>query len=73
MKKVVAGMDLHSNNVVIGIVDLDGKRVAKTSNVQLTGAHRSATEKCQAPGIQGFWQKWPNWEGNSELGHYAEV
>ena len=28
MKKVVAGMDLHSNNVVIGIVDLDGKRVA---------------------------------------------
>lgn len=28
MKKVVAGMDLHSNNVVIGIMDLDGKRVA---------------------------------------------
>ena len=27
MKKVVAGMDLHSNNVVIGIMDLDGKRV----------------------------------------------
>src|SRR5437867_7009870 len=28
MKKVMAGMDLHSNNVVIGIVDTDGKRVA---------------------------------------------
>jgi transposase len=28
MKKVVAGMDLHSNNVVIGVMDLDGKRVA---------------------------------------------
>jgi hypothetical protein len=28
MKKVVAGMDLHSNNVVIAIMDLDGKRVA---------------------------------------------
>src|SRR5881296_1958043 len=28
MKKVMAGMDLHSNNVVIGIVDMDGKRVA---------------------------------------------
>jgi transposase len=28
MKKVVAGMDLHSNNVVIGIMDMDGKRVA---------------------------------------------
>jgi transposase len=28
MKKVVAGMDLHSNNVVIGIMDLDGQRVA---------------------------------------------
>jgi transposase len=28
MKKVVAGMDLHSNNVVIGIMDIDGKRVA---------------------------------------------
>src|SRR5712672_3267775 len=27
MKKVVAGMDLHSNNVVIGVMDLDGKRV----------------------------------------------
>ena len=29
MKKVVAGADLHSNNVVIGIVDEDGKRVAQ--------------------------------------------
>jgi len=28
MKKVVAGMDLHSNNVVIGILDMEGKRVA---------------------------------------------
>jgi len=28
MKKVIAGMDLHSNNVVIGIMDKDGKRLA---------------------------------------------
>lgn len=28
MKKVIAGMDLHSNNVVIGVMDLDGKRLA---------------------------------------------
>src|SRR5881628_3923186 len=28
MKKVVAGIDLHSNNVMIGIMDLDGKRLA---------------------------------------------
>src|SRR6266852_2481215 len=28
MKKVVAGMDLHSNNVVIGVMDVDAKRVA---------------------------------------------
>ena len=28
MKKVLAGMDLHSNNVVTGIVDQDGKRLA---------------------------------------------
>ncbi len=27
MKKVMAGIDLHSNNVVIGIMDMDGKRV----------------------------------------------
>jgi transposase len=27
MKKVMAGIDLHSNNVVIGIVDADGKRL----------------------------------------------
>ena len=27
MKKVVAGMDLHSNNVMIGIMDMDGKRL----------------------------------------------
>ena len=29
MKKVIAGMDLHSNNVVIGVMDLDGKRVGQ--------------------------------------------
>ena len=29
MKKVIAGMDLHSNNVVVGIMDMDGKRVAQ--------------------------------------------
>ena len=28
MKKVMAGIDLHSNNAVIGIMDTDGKRVA---------------------------------------------
>jgi transposase len=28
MKKVVAGLDLHSNNVVIGLMDMEGKRVA---------------------------------------------
>ena len=28
MNKVVAGMDLHGNNVVIGIMDMDGKRLA---------------------------------------------
>jgi len=28
MKKVMAGIDLHSNNLVIGIMDIDGKRVA---------------------------------------------
>ena len=28
MTKLVAGMDLHSNNVVIGLMDMDGKRVA---------------------------------------------
>jgi len=28
MKKLIAGMDLHSNNVVIGLMDMDGKRVA---------------------------------------------
>ena len=28
MKKVVAGIDLHSNNVVIGVMDMDGKRLA---------------------------------------------
>ncbi len=29
MKKVMAGIDLHSNNLVIGISDQDGKRLAK--------------------------------------------
>src|SRR5438876_2904926 len=28
MKKLMAGIDLHSNNLVIGIMDMDGKRVA---------------------------------------------
>jgi len=28
MKKIMAGIDLHSNNVVIGLMDADGKRVA---------------------------------------------
>ncbi len=28
MRKLIAGMDLHSNNVVIGLIDMDGKRVA---------------------------------------------
>src|SRR5438552_7068906 len=28
MNKVMAGIDLHSNNLVIGIIDMDGKRVA---------------------------------------------
>jgi Transposase and inactivated derivatives len=28
MKKLIAGMDLHSNNVVIGLMDMEGKRVA---------------------------------------------
>src|SRR5512139_3581277 len=28
MKKVIAGMDLHSNNVVIGVMDMDGRRLA---------------------------------------------
>lgn len=28
MNKIVAGMDLHSNNVVIGLMELDGKRLA---------------------------------------------
>ena len=28
MTKLIAGMDLHSNNVVIGLIDLGGKRVA---------------------------------------------
>lgn len=28
-EKLIAGMDLHSNNVVIGVIDQDGKRVAQ--------------------------------------------
>jgi len=27
--RLMAGIDLHSNNVVIGIMDMDGKRVAQ--------------------------------------------
>ena len=30
MNKVMAGIDLHSNNVVIGIMDMDGKRVTSS-------------------------------------------
>jgi len=30
MNKVMAGIDLHSNNVVIGIMDIDGKRVTSS-------------------------------------------
>src|SRR6266704_3341453 len=29
MKKVMAGIDLHSNNLVVGIMDQDGKRVGQ--------------------------------------------
>src|SRR5258708_11299372 len=29
MKKVIAGIDLHSNNLVVGIMDQDGKRVGQ--------------------------------------------
>jgi len=29
MKKVMAGIDLHSNNLVVGIMDQDGKRVGE--------------------------------------------
>jgi transposase len=37
MNKVMAGIDLHSNNLVIGIVDQDGKRVASRKlSCQLT-------------------------------------
>src|SRR5260370_20376629 len=28
MEKVVAGMDLHSNNVMIGVMEMGGKRLA---------------------------------------------
>jgi len=42
MKKVVAGMDLHSNNVVIGVLDLDGQRVA-TGKVP-----------CELPAVEKF-------------------
>ena len=29
MKKVMAGIDLHSNNIVVGIMDQDGQRLAR--------------------------------------------
>src|SRR5258708_24962126 len=45
MKKVVAGMDLHSNNVVIGIMDMDGKRVAS----QKVSCDLKEVVKCLAP------------------------
>jgi len=42
MKKLVAGMDLHSNNVVIGVMDLAGQRVA-TGKVP-----------CELPAVEKF-------------------
>jgi hypothetical protein len=53
MKKVVAGMDLHSNNVVIGIMDLDGKRLIRALVSQLNDTDRA---------LNVFWTR------NSELG-----
>lgn len=45
MKKLLAGADLHSNNVVIGIMDEDGERVA-----QFKAENRlSEVVKCLAP------------------------
>jgi len=45
MKKLVAGMDLHSNNVVIGLMDLDGQRVASGK----VACDLKAVEKFLAP------------------------
>lgn len=45
MKKLVAGMDLHGNNVVIGVLDLDGQRVASGK----VACDLKAVEKFLAP------------------------
>ena len=45
MKKVMAGIDLHSNNLVVGIVDQDGKRVGQ----QKLPCELEAVEKFLAP------------------------
>jgi len=51
MKKVIAGMDLHSNNVVIGIMDMDGKRLAsrkvtvRSKRCSKFGAYKKRLEK----------------------------
>ena len=29
MNKVMAGIDLHSNNIVVGLIDSEGKRLAQ--------------------------------------------
>src|SRR5215510_7906045 len=42
MVKLMAGMDLHSNNVMIGIVDEDGKRIG----------HKKV--KCDLSEVDGF-------------------
>lgn len=45
MKNIVAGLDLHSNNVMIGLMDLDGKRLAATK----VACELEAVEKVLAP------------------------
>ena len=52
MKNVVAGMDLHSNNVVIGVMDLDGRRVASGK----VPCELKAVVKFLAPYKQGLQQ-----------------
>src|ERR1019366_644227 len=45
MKKVMAGIDLHSNNLVVGIMDQDGKRIGQ----QKLPCELEAVEKFLAP------------------------
>ncbi len=45
MKKVIAGMDLHSNNVVIGVLDTDGQRLASRK----VACEIKEVVKCLAP------------------------